>query len=92
MALGPLVELARVPAQGLDQAEGRQDGVGAALALRHMHGPAAQTQAEPHDADGAAQDMRAGRLGDQAGVGAVAARQGRSAPLPVNSSSVTVCT
>ena len=75
--LDPLVELAGVAAQRLDQAEGGEDGIGAALALADVHGPAADAQAEPHDADGAAQDPGGGRLRDQAGVGAVAARQRR---------------
>ena len=54
--LDALVELAGVAAQRLDQAEGREDGVGAALALADMRGPAGNAQAEPHHADGAARD------------------------------------
>src|SRR5207253_4484321 len=75
MVLHPLVELARVAAQRLDQAERREDRVGAALAVLHVHRPAAQLEAEPHHADGAAIDLRAGWFRNEAGVGPIAARE-----------------
>ena len=56
---------------------GRHDRVGAGAGLEHMHGKAAHLQAKPDHADLRAHHLAAGRLGNEAGIGAVAALQGR---------------
>src|SRR5262249_26257267 len=77
VSLHPLVELARVSAQGVDEAISRKNGIGAAFALAHMHGLAADFQAKPHYTHRASQDLRRRWLRDEAGIRAIAAGKRR---------------
>ena len=75
MRPGALVPLGLEAFQPLDQVIGRLDGVGARAGARHMHGQAAHLEPEPDDADLGADQLAVGGLGNQAGIGPVAALQ-----------------
>ncbi len=80
VAIVLVVRLQRVPlllelAQLLDDTVGRFDRVRAGIGLVDMHGMAGHLDLEPHDADLRHRERAARRLGDQRGVGAIAALQ-----------------
>src|SRR5665647_3291820 len=77
VALGALVPFGLELFQRLDQMIGRGDRVGAGAGLEHMHRMAAHFQTKPDHADLRAYHLGAGRLGNETGVGAIAALQGR---------------
>ena len=77
MALRPLVDARREGHEVGNVVIGGEDGAGAGLGLQHMNRLAENAQAEPDRAELGAKQLVLHRLGDQAGVGAVAALERR---------------
>src|SRR5262249_35659600 len=77
---GALVPLDLELLQRVDQMIGRRDRIRAGARMRYVHGKAAHLQAKPDHADLRADHRTARRLRDEAGVGAIAALQGRERP------------
>ncbi len=77
VGLGALVPLNLELLQRLDQMIRRHDRVRAGAGMRDVNRVALHAQPEPDHADLGAHHLAVGRLGDEAGIGAVAALQGR---------------
>ena len=82
IGFGALVPFGLELLQRMDQMIRRHDRIRAGACLEHMYGKAAYLQPEPDHADLRAHHPAAGRLGDEAGVGAIAALQGRKRADP----------
>ena len=63
--------------QRVDQVIGRHDGVGAGAGFEHMHGKTAHLETKPDHADLRTHHFASGRLGNETGIGPIAALQGR---------------
>ena len=77
IAFGALVPFGLELLQAANQMKGRGDRIRAGSRLEHMDRMASHLEAKPDHADLRAYHLAAGRLGDEAGVGTVAALQGR---------------
>src|SRR5258708_35084964 len=81
VVLAPRIPRLFEPVQRLYDWEGGLDRVGAGARLADMNRNAADTDLEPEDADLGADQLVPHRLGDQCGVGAIAAVEAAGRPL-----------
>ncbi len=77
IAPGALVPFGLELFQRPNEMIGRGDRIGAGACLEHMHGETPHLEAKPDDADLRAHHLAGCRLGNETGIGTIAALQGR---------------